>query len=118
MAMHYELEVWKNSMKLTSKIYQLTNEFPREEKYGLVQQLRRSVTSIPTNLAEGAARNYQKEFIQFAHISMGSLSEVETLMIVSSDIGLITQDNEVFDEIRLLRIKLAGFIRHLKKSNS
>jgi four helix bundle protein len=67
---HKDLSVWKNSIELVSQIYQFTNELPKSEDFGLKSQLRRAAVSVPTNIAEGAARNHQKEFIQFCHISL------------------------------------------------
>jgi four helix bundle protein len=75
---HKDLDVWKRSMDLVVKVYQITKLFPDTEKYGLSSQMRRAAVSIPSNIAEGAARKGDKEFIQFLYISIGSLSELET----------------------------------------
>jgi four helix bundle protein len=75
---HKDLDVWKRSMDLVVKVYQITKLFPDTEKYGLTSQMRRAAVSIPSNIAEGAARKGDKEFIQFLYISIGSLSELET----------------------------------------
>ena len=75
---HYKLEAWKSAMALVSSIYQITRSFPKEELYGLTSQMRRAAVSIPSNLAEGAARTGQKEFAQLLSIAKGSLSELET----------------------------------------
>ena len=75
---HKDLEVWKKSMDLVSNIYKITESFPNKELYGLTNQIRRAAVSIPSNIAEGAARNSKKEFIQFLYIALGSLSELET----------------------------------------
>ncbi len=65
MKTHKDLEVWKLSVDLVTEIYQLTSTFPKEERFGLTNQIRRSSISVPSNIAEGAARHSQKEFIQF-----------------------------------------------------
>jgi four helix bundle protein len=75
---HKDLDVWKRSMDLVVKVYQITKLFPDTEKYGLTSQMRRAAVSIPSNITEGAARKGDKEFIQFLYISIGSLSELET----------------------------------------
>jgi four helix bundle protein len=67
----------------------MTAEFPSEERFGLVSQMRRAAVSIPSNIAEGAARNTHKEFVNFLYIAQGSASEVETQMLISRDLGFI-----------------------------
>ena len=74
MKSHKDLDVWNKAMELTENIYSLSARFPKKEQYGLISQIRRSAISIPSNIAEGAARNSKKEFIQFLYIAMGSLS--------------------------------------------
>jgi len=78
---HRDLDVWKNRIELVKKIYILTKDFPKEEIYTLTSQIRRSAISIPSNIAEGAARNSKKEFIQFLYIALGSAAELETQLI-------------------------------------
>ncbi len=65
---HYKLEVWKRSFALVKDLYNLTNEFPSDEKFGLISQIRRAGVSVPTNISEGSARNSPKEFIQSLYI--------------------------------------------------
>lgn len=83
MKSHKDLEVWKRSVELVKTIYEITKSFPKEELYGLTNQMRRSAISIPSNIAEGAARNHNKEFIQFLYITLGSIAELETQIIIS-----------------------------------
>jgi four helix bundle protein len=78
---HGDLDVWKNGIELVKKIYILTKDFPKEEIYTLTSQIRRLAISIPSNIAEGAARNSKKEFIQFLYIALGSAAELETQLI-------------------------------------
>jgi len=75
---HKELDVWKTSVELVTEVYVATKTFPKEELYGLTNQLRRAAVSVPSNIAEGAARQTTKEFVQFLYISLGSVAEVET----------------------------------------
>ena len=79
---HKDLDVYQNSMELVTDIYHMTKFFPREEQYGLTSQIRRSAVSVPSNIAEGAARKSKPEFIQFLYIALGSLSELETQLII------------------------------------
>ena len=76
---HKDLDVWKLGIDLVKEIYILTKKLPRNEQFGLVAQMRRCAISIPSNMAEGAARNSKKEYLQFLYISLGSMSELETL---------------------------------------
>ena len=78
-----ELEVWQLSITLADVIYELTSTFPREELYGLSQQMRRCAVSIPSNIAEGSARSGTKELLQFISIALGSLAELETQLIIA-----------------------------------
>jgi four helix bundle protein len=75
---HKDLDLWKKSMNLVVLIYDITSKFPSDERFGLTSQMRRAAVSIPSNIAEGAARKGDKEFIQFLMIALGSLSELET----------------------------------------
>ena len=75
---HKKLEVWQEAMALVARIYSLTEGFPKSEVYGLSSQMRRSAISIPSNIAEGAARKSNAEFLQFLSIAQGSLSELDT----------------------------------------
>lgn len=113
---HKNLLAWKDSIDLVKHIYTLTNKFPEIEKFGLISQLRRAAVSIPTNIAEGAARNTKKEFIQFLYISSGSLSEVDTLLTISADLHFITNDelNNVNEKMNKISSLLNGLIKKLK----
>ena len=111
---HKDLDVWKESMKLVKQIYLITANFPKEETYGLVSQIRRSAISIPSNIAEGAARNSNKEFIQFLYVSLGSLAELETQLLLSQEIGFI-EYLPFEDTIEHIRKMLLGLIKYLKK---
>ena len=110
---HKDLEVWKESMVLAKEVYILTNSFPKEELYGITSQMRRSVISVPSNIAEGAARSSDKEFIQFLYISLGSLAELETQLLLSHDLKFIN-NTDFFPKIEKIRMKILGLIKYLK----
>ena len=88
-----ELEIWKRSRLFCSLIYDITSEFPEEEKFGLTNQLRRASVSIPSNIAEGSSRNSNKEFSRFLEISIGSCFEIETQILIAFDLKLISSIN-------------------------
>ena len=110
---HKQLDVWKLSIDLTIEIYEISTQFPKEEIYALNQQIRRAATSVPSNIAEGAARKYNKEFIQFLHIALGSLAEVETQLIISKKLKYIDNLLTVEKRITSLRKLILGLIRYL-----
>src|SRR6185369_3749136 len=87
---HQRLDAWKLSFEFVKLIYRATSTFPADEKFGIVSQLRRAATSVPTNIAEGAARQTKKEFRQFLFISSGSLSELDTLLLLSKELEFIS----------------------------
>ena len=110
---HKDLDVWKAAMELAKLVYLITSKFPKEELYGLTQQIRRSAVSIPSNIAEGAARNSRKEFIQFLHISLGSLAELETQLLLSEKLGFL-KIKEIENDVERIRKMLIGLIKYLK----
>jgi len=111
-----DLEVWKQTKDLVRLIYEVTKAFPKEEQFGLTNQLRRASVSIPSNIAEGCGRNHSKDSIQFFFISRGSLYEVETQIIVSFDLGYITieEQNSILDNIKSCKRLLNGFINYFQ----
>lgn len=115
-----ELDVWKRSHALTIKIYEVTNGFPRSEIYGLSQQLRRAAISIEANLAEGCGRKTDRELIRFASIANGSAYEVESELLVASDLGYITSEQlrECTQRVRQVSSMLNGLIRRLQNPAS
>ena len=89
---HYkELLIWKKGMELTSAVYRLTARFPTEEKYGLASQMRRAAVSVPSNIAEGQARQGTREFLLFLSHASGSLAELETQLLLSADLDFCQQ---------------------------
>jgi four helix bundle protein len=88
---HERLEVWNRAMDLVVTIYQATEAFPKEERFGLTSQIRRAAVSIPANIAEGAARDSQKEFAHFLSNAQGSASELETEVLIAKRLGYLAE---------------------------
>ena len=110
-----KLEVWKRSIQFAESCYGITSTFPDHERFGLISQIRRAATSIPSNLAEGAGRNTGKDFAHFLSICQGSSFELETQLILSEKLGFIDSDksnlliqelNEISKMIFSLRNKI------------
>ena len=93
---HYRLEAWKEAMALVKSVYEVSRHFPAEERYGLTAQVQRSAVSVPSNVAEGAARTGSREFAQFLNISRGSLSELETQLLIAVELGYLERNHPVF----------------------
>ena len=108
MKSHRDLDVWKKSIGLVSEIYLLTKKFPPDELYGLTSQMRRAAVSVPSNIAEGAARGSSKEFSRFLSISLGSLAEMETQLLIAENLNYLPPDISVSQEIERIRKLLHG----------
>ena len=116
---HKRLEVWKQSMQLVVDVYDVTRLFPVEEKYGLMAQMRSAAVSIPSNIAEGAARQTKREFINFLHIAQGSLSELDTQLELSYALQYSKQESlaplqELLENVDKM---LTGLIKALKQKS-
>ncbi len=114
-----ELKVWQLSRQLVKEIYEVTNSFPLEEKYGLISQLRRCAVSIPTNISEGCGRNTDRDFAHFLNISLGSAYELETLLILSLDLEIITKADLDNFSIKISEIQKMtyGLIKTLRQES-
>ncbi len=88
-----DLHVWQKSYTLCLKIYELTAQFPDEEKYGLASQIKKSAVSIPSNIAEGYGRKTTADYIRMLYISYGSICELETQILLAGDLGFIEKDD-------------------------
>jgi four helix bundle protein len=86
-----DLKVWQRSHSLVLRVYRLTKSFPPEERFGLTSQIRRSTLSVPTNIAEGSKRLTNTEYARFLNIAEGSLAETEYLLMVSRDLGYLSE---------------------------
>ena len=96
-------------------IYKIVKSFPKEETYALSDQIRRAVVSIPSNIAEGASRNSNKEFVEFLYIALGSVSEVETQLIIAKRLNYIMSIENELNEITKIRKMLNGLISSIKR---
>jgi four helix bundle protein len=116
--MDCKLEVWELSHKLTLEVYKISKKFPPSERYGLTSQVRRSSSSVPTNIIEGHSRQYNKEFIQFLYISKGSLEETNYQLFLAKDLDYITSDEykELLELCVRIKMMLYKLIKSLKKS--
>lgn len=114
-----DLKVWEKAMELTTLVYHSISNFPENEKFGLISQIKRSAVSIPSNIAEGAGRNSKKEFSHFLGIAIGSSYELETLIILSTNLKFIEEEKSKIllsniDEIQKMIYKLQ---LHLNKKD-
>jgi four helix bundle protein len=111
-----DLEVWKLSMEFAKELYALTSKFPSSENFGLTHQIRRAAVSIPSNIAEGQGRNSVKEFRQFLSISLGSVAEMETQLILSKKISYLTAQelNPLLSTLDRIRKMIKGLSQGIK----
>ncbi|MCA0958028.1 four helix bundle protein [Muricauda ruestringensis] len=111
---YIELDVWKESRELVKLVYDLTKVFPKEEIYGLTNQIRRCSCSIPSNIAEGCGRKTPNDTIRFLHIARGSLYELETQLFLSFDQEYLSQKelDLILSQIVLCKKLLNGFINY------
>jgi four helix bundle protein len=112
---HHDLHVWQEARILVKDIYTVTKQFPRDEIYALTSQMRRAAVSVPSNIAERAARTSLKEFLQFLSIARGSLSELETQVILTTDLGYLENNEPLLSRIDRTFSLLSGLINSIKK---
>ena len=110
-----DLDAWKEGHKLVLHIYQITKDFPKDEMFGLTNQIRRCAVSITSNIAEGFSRQFSKEKVQFYSIALGSLTELQNQLLIAKDINYISNDK--FQEIANLSVKVHKIINGLIKSS-
>ncbi len=117
---HEKLEVWQRAIDFVLMIYQQTKDFPADERFGLTSQIRRASVSIPANIAEGAARQSDKEFLQFVAIAQGSCSEVETELLIGFKLGFLSQPDytELKTAADSIGRMLVGLSKHLRSKHS
>jgi len=114
MKTHQDLDVWRKAIGFVTQVYIYTESFPNSEIYGLTNQIRRASVSIPSNIAEGAARNTSKDFSHFLAITLGSIAELETQLIISNNLGYLNR--EQFEELTSSLISIRKMTLGLKKS--
>ena len=114
---HHNLDVWKKAVDLTVRVYAATKGFPREEKFGLTQQVRRAAVSIAANIAEGAGRKSRREFNRFLSIAQGSASEVETELLIAFRLGYIAEQEyrNLIVSLNEVGRMITGLRNYLKK---
>lgn len=115
-----DLVIWQEGRLLAKNIYQLTNTLPSSEKFGLTSQIKRCVISIPSNIAEGAAKNSQKDFARFLQISLGSCFELESHLILCNDLNLLKAENtkEIFSDIEKLQKRITRMLMYTDTQTS
>lgn len=111
---HQRLEVWQQAMSLVQMVYSATASFPKEELFGLTSQMRRAAISIPSNIAEGAARSGDKEYLHFLSIARGSLSELDTQIQISRMLAYLPEDAALDDLLERVGKLLTGLSRKLQ----
>lgn len=116
-ASYKELDVWKNGIEIVDLVYELTKRFPGEERYGIVAQMQRTAVSIPSNIAEGFARQHTKEYQQFCHIALGSCAELETQTIIAQRRGYVSvgQTTALLERLDHESRMLMNLIKRLKQ---
>ncbi len=110
-----DLFVWQKGHQLVLLIYKSTQSFPKEEQFGLSNQIRRAIVSFTSNIAEGFSRNSYKEKAQFYSISLGSLTEVQNQLLIAKDLGYI--NNATFDQLASLTVELSKMMNGLIKKS-
>ena len=110
-----QLNIWKEARLLVKEVYLLTKKFPSDERFGLISQINRCSISVPSNIAEGSARSTNKDFAHFLKISLGSLFELETQLLLSADLNMISEseNEELFKRIIVLQKMISNFIKTL-----
>ena len=111
-----DLNTWKEAHKLVLMIYKITKEFPKEELFGLVMQLRRAIVSVTSNIAEGFSRNSYKEKLQFYSMALGSATEVQNQILIARDINYMSDEkfNEINNQVIIVNKLLNGLIKKTK----
>lgn len=112
---HRELRVWQFAMDFVERVYALTSTFPKEEIYGMTSQMRRTAVSIPSNIAEGAARGTTKELLHFLRIADGSLSELDTQIELAKRLGYLSKTEDLIEMISQLSRSLAALKSSLNR---
>lgn len=111
-----DLKVWQNGHRLVLTIYKITQSFPKDEQFGLTNQIRRAVVSFTSNIAEGFSRNSYKEKVQFYAIALGSLTEVQNQLLIGKDLGYISKKEfaTIVEETVILSRMINGLIKKSK----
>ncbi len=116
MRTHEKLEVWRKSVDFVVDIYKASENFPNDEKFGLTSQIKRASVSIPANIAEGAARTSNKEFLHFLSIAQGSASEVSTEILIAFRLGFLEENkySDLLANLDEIGRMISGLSQHLR----
>lgn len=119
MKTHKDLNVWQESIKLVTLIYEKTRLFPKDELYALSSQINRSAISIPSNISEGAARESNKDYLRFLFIAQGSISELDTQLIIAKNLNFLTGNDyaQIDRKLSEIRKMLVGLIKFRKQKS-
>ncbi len=109
---HRNLETWKKAIELVIDIYAETKLYPDEERFGLTSQIRRAAVSIPSNIAEGAARTSDKDMLRFIDIALGSLAELDTQLVIADRLNYL-QNTNLFEQISRVTALVSGVKKYL-----
>lgn len=114
----YDLEAWQKAKELVLELYKTTIDFPNNEIYGIISQIRRAGISIPANIAEGFGRYFYKDKIRFYYQARGSLSEIQCLLIIAKDLGYLNKDKyvELFVKSQVISRLIWGLIRSIENN--
>ena len=112
---HHRLDAWRHAMALVTVIYNITRQFPKEELYGLTSQIRRAAVSVPSNITEGAGRSGHREFVQFLSIARGSLSELETQLLIAANLGYMDTKHQAFELLEQVSRLITGLHKKLSR---
>ena len=111
---HRDLIVWQKSVELVTECYRVTSSFPSDERFGLTSQLRRSAVSVPANIAEGKGRGTTNNFVNFLSIASGSLTELDTHLVIANKLGYLTK--ETLNELEARMDEVGRMLTALRKS--
>ena len=113
-----ELRIWKDSVQLAKQVYLVTNQLPKNEQYGLRSQITRAAVSVPSNIAEGSRRRSTKDLMHFLSISLGSLAELETQLIIAVEIGFLSENDcsPIYESIEKISRSIVKLQQTLSKS--
>ncbi|MGV0938308.1 four helix bundle protein [Empedobacter falsenii] len=119
MSYYKNLHIWIKAMELVNFIYEVTKSFPKDEIFGLTNQIKRAAVSVPSNIAEGAGRNSNQQFIQFLSISNGSLLELETQLLIAKNQNFISDVDlkkclELIEDIQKMNYKFQSKLKETK----
>ena len=110
-----DLEVWKEAIDLVTSIYKITDNYPNEEMYGIVNQIRKCAVSVPSNISEGVVKHFDKETLRFLDIALGSLAELDTQMTISQNLAYMDSYDLLEVQISKVNALLNGLIKYYNK---